>query len=281
MSLEEEIVKVFTRIEKYKDRSKPVDANLYYEIESPKKRHWGIIAISLLIVIAIVAAGLYFALSNVNTSSVTTARKEISQSIVQSNPELIPEFNGLDYVELNDNQPGFSVDDYELISGEYYSSLDFLGRCGVVYASIDASMRPTEERGSIGMIKPSGWNQAKYEGYVDSKPPYLFNRCHLIAYALTGQNANEQNLITGTRYFNVTSMLPFEEQVMRYLDKSNNHVLYRVTPYFKGMELVARGVEMEAYSIEDNGAGVSFHVFVYNYQPGIEIDYMTGESWIK
>lgn len=274
-------MKVFTRIEKHKDRSKPVDANLYYEIEPPKKRHWGIIAISLLIVIAIVAAGLYFALSNVNTSSVPTARKEISQSIVQSNPELIPEFNGLDYVELNDNQPGFSVDDYELISGEYYSSLDFLGRCGVVYASIDASMRPTEERGSIGMIKPSGWNQAKYEGYVDSKPPYLFNRCHLIAYALTGQNANEQNLITGTRYFNVTSMLPFEEQVMRYLDKSNNHVLYRVTPYFKGMELVARGVEMEAYSIEDNGAGVSFHVFVYNYQPGIEIDYMTGESWIK
>lgn len=274
-------MKVFTGIEKYKDRSKPVDANLYYEIESPKKRHWGIIAISLLIVIAIVAAGLYFALSNVNTSSVPTARKEISQSIVQSNPELIPEFNGLDYVELNDNQPGFSVDDYELISREYYSSLDFLGRCGVVYASIDASMRPTEERGSIGMIKPSGWNQAKYEGYVDSKPPYLFNRCHLIAYALTGQNANEQNLITGTRYFNVTSMLPFEEQVIRYLDKSNNHVLYRVTPYFKGMELVARGVEMEAYSIEDNGAGVSFHVFVYNYQPGIEIDYMTGESWIK
>ena len=158
-------MKVFTRIEKYKDRSKPVDANLYYEIEAPKKRHWGIIAISLLIVISIVAAGLYFALSNVNTSSVPTARKEISQSIVQSNPELIPEFNGLDYVELNDNQPGFSVDDYELISGEYYSSLDFLGRCGVVYANIDASMRPTEERGFIGMIKPSGWNQAKYEGY--------------------------------------------------------------------------------------------------------------------
>ena len=177
--------------------------------------------------------------------------------------------------------PGFSENDYELIRGEYYSELDYLGRCGVVYANIDSSMRPTEERGSIGMIKPSGWNQAKYEGYVDSKPPYLYNRCHLIAYALTGQNANELNLITGTRYFNVTSMLPFEERVMRYLDSSDNHVLYRVTPYFKDEELVARGVEIEAYSIEDNGRGISFHVFVYNYQPGIEINYLTGESWIE
>lgn len=274
-------MKYYTRIEKYKDRSKPVDANLCYENESPKKNHWGIFTILLLIGIAIVGACIFFALPKEDANSVPVARKEISQSIVQANPELIPEFNGSDFVELNNNQPGFSTDDYELIGGEYYSSLDYLGRCGVVYANIDASMRPTEERGSIGMIKPSGWNQAKYEGYVDSKPPYLFNRCHLIAYALTGQNANEQNLITGTRYFNVTSMLPFEEQVMHYLDKSSNHVLYRVTPFFKGTELVARGVEMEAYSIEDNGAGVCFHVFVYNYQPGIEIDYKTGDSWIK
>lgn len=273
-------MKVYTRIEKYKDRSKPVDANLCYEVESPKKHHWGILAISLLILIAIVAVGILFALSKINTNSEPVTRKEISQSIVQTNPELIPEFNGFDYVELNNNQPGFSVDDYELISGEYYSSLDYLGRCGVVYANIDASMRPTEERGSIGMIKPSGWNQAKYEGYVDSKPPYLFNRCHLIAYALTGQNANEKNLITGTRYFNASSMLPFEEQVMHYLDKSNNHVLYRVTPYFKGTELVARGVEIEAYSVEDHGKGVCYHVFVYNYQPNIEIDYLTGDSRI-
>lgn len=273
-------MKVYTRIEKYKDRSKPVDANLCYEVESPKKHHWGILAISLLILIAIVAVSILFALSKINTNSEPVTRKEISQSIVQTNPELIPEFNGFDYVELNNNQPGFSVDDYELISGEYYSSLDYLGRCGVVYANIDASMRPTEERGSIGMIKPSGWNQAKYEGYVDSKPPYLFNRCHLIAYALTGQNANEKNLITGTRYFNASSMLPFEEQVMHYLDKSNNHVLYRVTPYFKGTELVARGVEIEAYSVEDHGRGVCYHVFVYNYQPNIEIDYLTGDSRI-
>ena len=150
----------------------------------------------------------------------------------------------------------------------------------MVYANTNRDMRPTEERGTIGMIKPSGWKQAKYEGYVDSKPPYLFNRCHLIAYALSGENANEQNLITGTRYFNVSSMLSFEEQVMRYLDDNDNHVLYRVTPYFKGSELVARGVEIEAYSVEDNGNGVCFHVFIYNYQPGIEIDYKTGDSQI-
>ena len=137
---------------------------------------------------------------------------------------------------------------------------------------------PTEERGSIGQIKPSGWVQEKYPGIVDSEPPYLYNRCHLIAYALTGQNANELNLITGTRYFNVEGMLPFEESVMRYLDKSDNHVLYRVSPYFKDDELLARGVEMEAYSVEDNGEGICFHVFVYNVQPGIELDYKMGES---
>lgn len=275
-------MKVYTRIEKYKDRSKPIDENPYYVMESPKKRRSGIIAISILIIIAIVTAGVWLSVfKEQNTDSPSTVQKEISQSIVQANPEQIPEFVGVDYVELNGNIPGFSENDYELIRGEYYSELDYLGRCGVVYANIDSSMRPTEERGSIGMIKPSGWNQAKYEGYVDSKPPYLYNRCHLIAYALTGQNANELNLITGTRYFNVTSMLPFEERVMRYLDSSDNHVLYRVTPYFKDEELVARGVEIEAYSIEDNGRGISFHVFVYNYQPGIEINYLTGESWIE
>lgn len=207
--------------------------------------------------------------------------KRLSLSIVQSAPDTIPELSNYDYIELNGNKPSFTEADFELISGEFYSPLDSLGRCGVVYANIDASMRPTEPRGSIGMIKPSGWNQAKYEGYVDSKPPYLYNRCHLIAYGLTGQNANEQNLITGTRYFNVTSMLPFEEQVMHYLDNSDNHVLYRVTPYFIGKELVARGIEIEALSIEDHGKGICFNVFIYNYQPGIEIDYMTGESWIK
>lgn len=275
-------MKYYTKIEKHKDRSKTADENPCYKIKASRNLRWKITVISLLIVTAVVAACLYFVLSNTkNIAPVPTARKEISESFVQANPELIPEFTGSDFVELNDNQPEFSKDDYELIIGEYYSPLDFLGRCGVVYANIDASMRPIEERGSIGMIKPSGWNQAKYEGFVNSKPPYLYNRCHLIAYALTGQNANERNLITGTRYFNVTAMLPFEERVMKYLDKSDNHVLYRVTPYFKESELVARGVEIEAYSVEDNGNGVCFNVFVYNYQPGIHIDYSTGMSWIE
>ena len=146
---------------------------------------------------------------------------------------------------------------------------------------LDREMMPKEERSEIGSIKPSGWKQNKYPGIVDSDPPYLYNRSHLIAYALTGQNANELNLITGTRHFNAVAMLPYELKVMRYLDHSDNHVLYRVTPYFKAKELVARGVEMEAYSVEDNGDGVCYHVFVYNVQPGIEIDYMTGENKLR
>ncbi len=205
----------------------------------------------------------------------------LSQSIVESMPEEIPEFAGEDFIILNNNQPSFNEADFENITGEYYSNLDWLGRCGTATAMLHQSMMPTEERGSIGQIKPSGWKQAKYAGYVASKPPYLYNRCHLIAYALTGQNANEKNLITGTRYMNATTMLPFEIQVMEYLENTNNHVLYRVTPYFKDNELLARGVEIEAYSVEDEGEGVCFHVFVYNHQPGIAIDYATGNSWIK
>lgn len=204
----------------------------------------------------------------------------LSQSIVDSSPDEIPEFTGKDYVVLNNNQPVFNEADFENISGEIYSNLDILGRCGTATAMLHRSMMPTDERGAIGHIRPSGWNQAKYEGYVDSKPPYLYNRCHLIAYALTGQNDNEKNLITGTRYMNATTMLPFEMEVMEYLDNTENHVLYRVTPYFKADELLARGVEIEAYSIEDQGEGVCFHVFVYNYQPGVEINYKTGESWV-
>lgn len=196
-------------------------------------------------------------------------------------PEKIPDYSGEDYIILNGNVPLFTENDFKSIEGESYSELDDLGRCGTAVAMLSHEMMPTEEREAIGQIKPSGWNQEKYEGYIDSNPPYLYNRCHLIAHALTGQNANEKNLITGTRYMNAETMLDFELQVMRYLDKSDNHVMYRVTPFFKGNELVARGVEMEAYSVEDNGAGVCFHVFVYNIQPGIEIDYRTGESILK
>lgn len=208
--------------------------------------------------------------SNVNAA--------FSTSIVDDGSGSIPEYAGKDYVVLNDNEPGFTEYDFENITGEHYTPLDSLGRCGTATAMLDRSMMPTEKRGSIGQIKPTGWKQEKYPGIVDSKPPYLYNRCHLIAYALTGQNANELNLITGTRYFNADVMLPFEESVMKYLDDSDNHVLYRVSPYFKGDELLARGVEMEAYSVEDEGKGVCFHIFAYNVQPGIELDYATGES---
>lgn len=276
-------MKYYTRIEKHKDRSmNSIEEPLTYEAQPPRHFHlwWFLTALGVLAII--LSLGIYVAFTSSRVCLPPQAMgNELSQSIVQSEPELIPAFSGLDYVELNNNIPMFSTIDAELIVGEYYSPLDNLGRCGVVYANIDQSMRPTEERGSIGMIKPSGWCQAKYEGYVDSKPPYLYNRCHLIAYALTAQNANELNLITGTRYFNVSAMLPFEEQVMKYLDHSDNHVLYRVTPYFMNDELVARGVEIEALSVEDSGGGICFHVFVYNYQPGVEIDYRSGESWIK
>ena len=193
----------------------------------------------------------------------------------------IPDFCGDDYIVLNNNIPYFSLDDYDITPTEYYSDLDTLGRCGPAFAVLHRSLMPTEDREGIGMIKPSGWHQNKYEGIVDSNPPYLYNRCHLIAFALAGENANEKNLITGTRYFNESSMLPFEKIVMKYLDTSDNHVLYRVTPYFKENELVARGVEIEAYSVEDNGEGICFNVFIYNYQPGIYIDYLTGENMAK
>jgi len=192
--------------------------------------------------------------------------------------ESIPTYDGRDCIVLNDNRPDFAQEYLDTATGENYSELDGLGRCGVAVALLDRSMMPTGERGEIGSVRPSGWVQAKYPEIIDSKPPYLYNRCHLIGYMLTGQNANDRNLITGTRYLNAELMLPYETRVARYLDHSDNHVLYRVTPHFKGDELVARGVEMEAYSVEDGGAGVCFHVFLYNIQPGIEIDYRTGES---
>ena len=204
-----------------------------------------------------------------------------SQSVVDASADLIPDYSGEGCIVLNDNQPLFHEYDFEHISGETYSNLDWLGRCGTAVVMLDRTMMPKEERGEIGQIKPTGWRQNKYEGIVNSSPPYLYNRCHLIAYALTGQNANEKNLITGTRYMNTELMLPWEREVMRYLDSSDNLVLDRVSPYFKGGELLARGVELEAYSVEDKGKGVCFHVFVYNIQPGIVIDYQTGENYAE
>lgn len=203
-----------------------------------------------------------------------------SVSLCERTPQSIPLYDGKDFIVLNDGLPDFSLYDLQNLQGEIYQELDALGRCQGATAMLHASMMPKEEREDIGEIKPTGWVQHKYEGIVDSKPPYLYNRCHLIAFALTGQNANEKNLITGTRHFNADSMLYWELQVMKYLETCDNHVLYRVTPFFMGEELLARGVEMEAYSVEDAGKGICFHVFVYNVQPGIELDYATGENRI-
>ncbi len=205
-------------------------------------------------------------------------RQEKEQSVTGRDEFVIPEFTGEPYSIINDNHPFFLEEDKNTSSFESYSELDELGRCGVAFANVSRELMPTEERGEIGSVKPTGWIQEKYEGIVDSDPPYLYNRCHLIAFCLTGENANERNLITGTRYMNMTGMLPFEEQVAKYLDENDNHVLYRVTPIFTGKNLVADGVLMEAYSVEDKGKGICFCVFCYNVQPGIEIDYRTGES---
>lgn len=215
------------------------------------------------------------------TETVSEEESAPSVSTVQSSPESIPEFSGNDYYTINGDVPNFTQYDIENISGEYYSPLDDLGRCGPAYAMLEKSLMPTGPRQDMSAIKPSGWKQRQYPGIVDSEPPKLYNRSHLIAFALAGEDANELNLITGTRYFNAETMLPYEEQVMRYIEKTNNHVLYRVTPLFIGTELVARGVEMEAYSVEDDGKGICYHVFVYNYQPGIDIDYQTGKNWLE
>lgn len=190
--------------------------------------------------------------------------------------ETIPEYSGNPYVELNGNLPYFTDEELSTTAFELYSELDSLGRCGAGYANICKEIMPTEERGSIGMVKPTGWHTVKYDCITDR---YLYNRCHLIGYQLAGENANEKNLITGTRYLNVDGMLPFENEVADYVNDTDNHVLYRVTPVFSGNNLLASGVIIEAKSVEDNGAGVQFNVYCYNVQPGISIDYTTGESW--
>ena len=188
----------------------------------------------------------------------------------------VPAYSGKAYISVNGNVPYFTAAELTTTSFETYSDLDTLGRCGVTYACIGQDLMPTKERGSIGMVKPTGWHTVRYDDLVDGK--YLYNRCRLIGYQLTGENANTQNLITGTRYLNIEGMLPFENMVADYIQETDNHVLYRVTPIFEGNNLLANGVLMEGYSVEDKGAGVSYCVFAYNVQPGIEIDYATGES---
>lgn len=189
---------------------------------------------------------------------------------------VVPEYSGEPYVVINDNTPYFTADDLVTDSYEFYSDLDDLGRCGVTYACIGQDLMPTEKRGDISSVRPSGWVQHKYDN-VDGK--MLYNRCHLIGFQLAGENANPKNLVTGTRYMNVDGMLPFENMVADYVKETDNHVMYRVTPIFLDDDLVCRGVLMEAESVEDTGEGVEYNVFVYNNQPGIEIDYATGENW--
>lgn len=187
----------------------------------------------------------------------------------------IPAYSGEPYIALNNNKPEFSEEDLSKEAFETYSELDSLGRCGTAFANVGVEIMPRGERGKIGQVKPSGWHTVKYD-IVDGK--YLYNRCHLIGYQLSGENANEKNLITGTRYLNVKGMLPFENIVADYVKETKNHVLYRVTPVFKENNLLADGVQMEAMSVEDEGEGILYNVYVYNVQPGISIDYATGES---
>lgn len=197
-------------------------------------------------------------------------RRTYSESVMD-----VPAFSGEAYIVINNNEPEFSDDALTTDAYEFYSELDALNRCGYAMACIGQELMPTEDRGSIGQVKPTGWQTVKYD-FVDGK--YLYNRCHLIGFQLTGENANERNLITGTRYLNVEGMLPFENMVADYIKETGNHVLYRVTPIFDGNNLVARGVQMEALSVEDSGDGICFNIYAYNNQPGVVIDYSTGES---
>lgn len=231
-----------------------------------KKRTFGVLLLVLLLLCAVYVI----------------RQQENQAQHIQSVPAVyldsIPDYAGQPYVAINGNEPSFLDGEMTTSSYEVYSPLDELGRCGAASACVGVDLMPTEDRGSIGQVKPTGWQTVKYD-CVDGK--YLYNRCHLIGYQLTGENANKQNLITGTRYLNVEGMLPFENMVADYVKETDNHVLYRVCPVYEGDNLVAGGVTMEARSVEDNGEGVSFHVYVYNVQPGVEIDYATGESWLE
>lgn len=236
-------------------------------------RRGNLVKIVIVIIVIFLCVDYYGPLINHNKSS---------EGHLKEHTELtVPDYLGAPYIEINNNVPFFDENDFSETVFESYSELDIFGRCGPASACLGKELMPTEPRGDIGEVRPTGWEQEKYYGIVDSDPPYLYNRCHLIAYCLTAENANEKNLITGTRYMNVEGMLPFEEQVARYIDKTDNHVLYRVTPIFKGNNLLASGVLMEASSIEDRGKGISFCVYCYNVQPGIGIDYSDGYNYIK
>lgn len=207
--------------------------------------------------------------------SITFLLASLIYPIQAQDLDSIPPYTDSPYVQINNNQPEFDSQDMNKKSFESYSNLDAYNRPQVAYANISKDLMPTKKRGSIGMVKPVGWHTVRYDG-IDGK--YLYNRCHLIGYQLTGENANRKNLITGTRYLNVEGMLPFENQVADYIKSTNHHVLYRVTPIYDGDDLVAQGVQIEAYSVEDKGQGICFNVFCYNVQPGITINYKNGDS---
>ena len=213
-----------------------------------------------------------------STQNEQSSKGSTNSSTKSVSSDNIPDFSGNMTVAVDNNNPDFTSKDLTTKSYESYSRLDSEGRCQVAEACVGKDIMPKGKRGAIGMVKPTGWHTAKYDN-VDGK--YLYNRCHLIAYQLTGENANEKNLITGTRYLNVEGMLPFENMVADYVKETGNHVLYRVTPIFTGDDLVADGVEMEALSMEDDGEGISFHIFAYNNQPGISINYATGDSTLS
>lgn len=229
--------------------------------------------VSLIAILVVTVLG-YFKDGLLPRENVPLVNQKVQE--VSFNLDDIPEFDeSKPYVVINNNLPNFNEEDLSTESFERYSELDELGRCGVAFANIGTDTMSTEERESIGQIKPTGWHTVKYDS-VDGK--YLYNRCHLIGYQLTAENANEKNLITGTRYMNVEGMLPFENKVANYIEETGNHVLYRVTPIFEGDNLIASGVQIEAKSVEDKGAGILFNVYVYNNQPSIKIDYLTGKS---
>ena len=218
---------------------------------------------SLALVVSIAAAGILGAGATPFTSDAAASVEAYSNSAS---------------VQINNNKPEFTSKEITKNSFETYSALDSLGRCGTATACVGKDIMPTEPRGNIGMVKPTGWNQNKYPGLVDSNPPYLYNRCHLIGYQLTGENANERNLVTGTRYMNVDGMLPYENKVADYVKSTGNHVMYRVTPDFTDNNLLCNGVKIEAYSVEDSGKGISFNVYCYNVQPGVDINYKDGSN---
>ena len=256
--------------EKRGDKMRKRKTEKKMEKQPEKKRRCALVALSMALALMLTACGIKEVYTD--TASETSSTQVSEYDTVAE----VPEYSGEPYVEINENQPDFSEEELTTAAYEEYSELDELGRCGEAKACVGEELMPTEERESISEVKPTGW---KNETYDTVNGGYLYNRCHLIGYQLSGENANEENLITGTRYMNTEGMLPFEDMVADYVHETENHVMYRVTPVFVGDDLVASGVQMEAESVEDDGAGICFNVYVYNVQPDITIDYATGDNW--